>query len=392
MPTGPRLIVVLFFVLIIAAVIIYTSIHNKTHAPAEKTISNGWNLTIMILSILGAITGFVIPGWSIKALILAVTLVLIALIKKRKILFTLYGIASIVWVFWMVFRFRDGFRLLSIVELVVGTMAVMGMMIVGVWSEKALLVWLALPVLLASVFVLHAGDLRDCIIVIIAALYVHGLKASQKAAANSTPESMQPVFSEPAISPSDSSATPAAPLFDHDSIIVDQKVRMLKFGDAYALYDVDGNIIGNVAQENISGGAKAAQVMFGKKMKSIQSFEFVISDASGKRVGGISRKGSLYTSIEDASGNLIGRMKFGKLIADDGRILAIAKTSGLSKIRILDENGTEMATINYKWNGVVKTLIASADKYLILFANDLDPIKKSNVLAMCIAFDFISSN
>ena len=50
-----------------------------------------------------------------------------------------------------------------------------------------------------------------------------------------------------------------------------------------------------------------------------------------------------------------------------------------------------MATINHKRNGVVKTLLTSADKYLILFANDLDPVKKANVLAICIAFEFVSS-
>jgi hypothetical protein len=129
---------------------------------------------------------------------------------------------------------------------------------------------------------------------------------------------------------------------------------------------------------------------FGRKMKSMQSFEFVITDVSGERVGGISRKGISYVNIEDASGNKVGSLKFGKLIADDGNILATAKSSGLSKIRILDETGTDMATINYKWNGIVKTLLTSADKYLILFADGLDPVRKSSVLAMCIALDYIS--
>ena len=181
-------------------------------------------------------------------------------------------------------------------------------------------------------------------------------------------------------------------LFETDFLVVDEKVRAFAFGSAYGIYAEGTDPVGFVRQANISGGAKAAQIMFGRKMKNMQSFEFVITDASGKRVGGISRKGMSFISVEDASGNIVGRLKFGKLVADDGRVIATAKAGGLTKTRILDEDGTEMATINYKWNGVVKTLLTSADKYLLLFANDLDPVKKANVLAICIAFDFVSSS
>lgn len=197
-----------------------------------------------------------------------------------------------------------------------------------------------------------------------------------------------PVAAAPAQTPGEYSDS----LFETDFLVVDEKVRAFAFGSAYGIYAEGTDPVGFVRQSNISGGAKAAQIMFGRKMKNMQSFEFVITDASGKRVGGISRKGMSFISVEDASGNIVGRLKFGKLVADDGRVIATAKAGGLTKTRILDEDGTEMATINYKWNGVVKTLLTSADKYLLLFANDLDPVKKANVLAICIAFDFVSSS
>lgn len=202
----------------------------------------------------------------------------------------------------------------------------------------------------------------------------------------------EPAAAAAAPAASTSSGAPSNSLFETDFLVVDEKVRAFSFGSAYGIYADGTEPVGFVRQANYSGGAKAAQIMFGRKMKNMQSFEFEITDASGKRVGGISRKGMALISVEDASGNTVGKLKFGKLIDDNGTVLATAKAGGLTKTRILDENNEEMATINYKWNGVVKTLLTSADKYLVLFANDLDPVKKANVLAICIAFDFVSSS
>lgn len=186
------------------------------------------------------------------------------------------------------------------------------------------------------------------------------------------------------------SHAPSSSLFESDYLIVDEKIRGFKFGSAYGIYADGEDPVGFVQQVNISGGAKAAQIMLGRKMRAMQSMEFVITDASGKRVGGISRRGMSFISIEDASGNSVGRLKFGKLVTEDGRTLASTKAKGLTKISVLDENGEEIATIDHKWNGVVKSLLTSADKYLLLFASDLDPAKKAGVLAISIAFDFVT--
>ena len=191
------------------------------------------------------------------------------------------------------------------------------------------------------------------------------------------------------IAPEPTSHASSSSLWENDYLIVDEKVRAFTFGNAYGIYADGTDPVGYVRQVNISGGAKAAQIMLGSKMKAMQNIEIVITDASGSRVGGISRKGISYIAIEDAAGNVIGHLKFGKIVTDDGRVLATAKTKSLSKTSILDENGAEMAMIDHKWNGV-KSLLTSADKYAVLFANDLDPAKKSNVLAICIAFDFVT--
>lgn len=385
-------ILAIILIVIIAAVIVLVFRLSKTHASAQESISSGWNVMIIILSILGAVFSLFIPGWRIQHIILAVILGLLAVIKKRKILFTLYGISTTACLLWIIFLFRDGFGLRLIIALVGGTLAAMGMMIIGVWSEKKLLVWLALPVLLVSGFFTHYLNwyLTDYITIIIAALYVHGLKASQKTEANSNLDAVQPVTLAPVASPSDSSVINGAPLFDYDNIIVDQKVRMFKFGNAYGLYDLDGNVIGNVVQDDISGGAKAAQIMLGKKMKSMQSFTVVIYDGNGARVGGVSRRGMGYVSIEDAMANSIGIMKRGKLVTESGEVLASIKMAGLSKTNVLGADGQVIGSLNQKWNGLVKTALTSADKYLVIFEPGTSVSQRAMILALCIGFDMIT--
>lgn len=82
---------------------------------------------------------------------------------------------------------------------------------------------------------------------------------------------------------------PSNSLFETDFLVVDEKVRAFSFGSAYGIYADGTEPVGFVRQANYSGGAKAAQIMFGRKMKNMQSFEFEITDASGKRVGNLYR-------------------------------------------------------------------------------------------------------
>ena len=430
-------------------------------APKKKTISTGWNVTIVIFAVLGVLVNLSLlgrtrggvrgeyenyldnldiyanssdkymiymrlfhyhfAGFCLGALIVsAVFLVLLAVIKRRGVLFTLFGIASAAGLFYVVTLTRtpeyDGdFGFVSAIALACGTSLAMIMMIIGVWSKRASLVWLALPVMIGSSLLILKIDtytsyglfLADYIAVIfLAAFHVHGVKAANKvkkpkpapavqAAAQPAPAAAVPAqetqsAGQTASAPAPEMAVPAGPLFEYDNIIVDQKVRMFKFGNAYGLYDVDGNVIGNVAQENISGGAKAAQLMLGKNVKSMQGFTVVIYDGSGVRVGGVSRKGMGYVNVEDAAGNSIGSMKRGKLVTESGEVLASLKTAGLSKFNILSPDGQIMGSLNRKWNGLVKTALTWADKYLVIFEPGTSASQRAMILALCIGFDMIT--
>ena len=62
------------------------------------------------------------------------------------------------------------------------------------------------------------------------------------------------------------SHAPSSSLFESDYLIVDEKIRGFKFGSAYGIYADGEDPVGFVQQVNISGGAKAAQIMLGRKM------------------------------------------------------------------------------------------------------------------------------
>lgn len=427
-------------------------------APKKKTISTGWNVTILIFSVIGVLINlsmlgrmthdmrgefdnylenldlyadsndkymifmrlfhFNIARFCLGALVFtAVFLVLLAIFKRRSVLFTLYGVAAAAGSVYVVTltkmaEYKDDFGMLPAIGLATGTVVAMGMMITGVWSKRASLVWLALPVMIGISFLITQVNtylsyglyLADFVAVIfLAAFYVHGMKAANKVKAPKPVPAAQPAAAPvaspaPAGQPVQAAAPVAAEeavviegsLFDHDNIIVDQKVRMFKFGNAYGLYDVDGNVIGNVAQENISGGAKAAQLMLGKNMKSIQSFTLVIYDGSGARVGGVSRKGMGYVNIEDAAGNSIGIMKRGKLVTESGEVLASIKTASLSKLNILGPDGQVIGSLNRKWNGLVKTALTWADKYLVIFEPGTSASQRTMVLGLCMGFEMLT--
>ena len=66
------------------------------------------------------------------------------------------------------------------------------------------------------------------------------------------------------------SHTSSTSLFESDYLIVDEKIRGFKFGSAYGIYADSEDPVGFVQQVNISGGAKAAQIMLGRKMRAMQ--------------------------------------------------------------------------------------------------------------------------
>ncbi|MCR4597613.1 MAG: hypothetical protein K5678_01115 [Acetatifactor sp.] len=344
-------------------------------------------------------------------LLTIVLMLIIIFIKKRAGFFTLWGVAySAVAVGTVIvdnvpsmknhYKYACMFAGLAI--------AAMLFMILGVWIKKIIVMLISLGLagaavvagLKMAIYTSYSIVFADFAgVVAIALLHVIAAKVGYKEPKAKPVPTPAPVAPVPvAICSAESASQAVTPLdaqgadiFAHDQIIVDQKVRAFRIGNAYGLYAEDGTQIGAVAQENIGGGAKAAQLLLGKNMKHLQGFEFAVYDANDRRVAGLRRKGLGFVEFTDAYGNLIGTLKRGKVISPSEAVVAKIKMAGLGKIGILDENGSQAALLQHKWNGLAKAVFTTADKYLVTFTPGLSPEKKAFYLAICIGYDFLAA-
>ena len=175
-----------------------------------------------------------------------------------------------------------------------------------------------------------------------------------------------------------------------NSIVVDQKTKRFAFGEAFSIYKEDGTMVGYICQ-SVSVGQKAAQLIAGRNMRRMQSFDFSICDNSGKRLAGFNRKGIGFINFTDGAGSTIGALKKGKVVNSSEEVVYQLKRNGFRSMSIVDPNGTEIAKLDHKWNGVYNEVFRSKDKYLITFADGVPAATKAICISICVAYDLITT-
>ena len=215
------------------------------------------------------------------------------------------------------------------------------------------------------------------------------------------PSSEVPQYSEQYASPQSvpqeaAGAVPPAQyaggLFERAEVLLDEKVSAFKFSNAYRLYAPDGELIGAVQQNKVSGGAKAARVLLGSGMKSFQKFRYDILDAEGTVLASVLRDGGSLSQIriEDASGNVIGAFVRGQVVAPSGEVLCKVKSDWkLWNITMLDAAGNTVGEIHKRWNGLAKELFTSADKYHIVIYPQLSGNARTAVFVTAVVYDML---
>lgn len=435
----------------------------------KRIVSKGWNITILIVSILAilfnvymfliylhrvgllafdihtAMSFGVYILFILKCIINIIILFLIIfMIDSRNIIFTIYGgflcvIYTIDVIILAVHNYNITYTLLQTGIFII----CMGVMCTGIWLKKSWLVWISFAIYSSYMIFLIISDLINemiygldiCFMILLAAFNTHGVNALNKPRKvkqyynpyavpmyNANPQMVNPMQVQANVNNNPArAATPVNPmpmqanannipvgasasmpsrsnvanagrtLFSCDNILIDQKVQTFSFGGAYGLYSENGNLVGVVSQEKIGGGAKAAQVLMGRKMRQLQSATFMIYDENNQCVSSLSRKGMGFIDINDSAGNLIGTLKAGKVKAPNGQVIVALKVAGLTTKNIVDETGQVCASFQKKWNGVAKEVFTNADKYLITFTPGLSEYKKIITLSLCIALDFLVS-
>ncbi len=188
-------------------------------------------------------------------------------------------------------------------------------------------------------------------------------------------------------------------LFSMKRFIIDEKISLLKFANAYAIYNDAGESVGAIQQVNISGGAKAARLLLGSSAKVLQSFQLNVMDKDGNVQAVIKREGvgsglsSLRViTIYDRNNNKIGTLDNKVLYDANGVVVGQVQFDSIirSHFTLYDSTGkTTLARVDKQWNGIGKELFTTADKYLVEICERPDPKNKVLVLATAITVDMI---
>lgn len=187
-------------------------------------------------------------------------------------------------------------------------------------------------------------------------------------------------------------------LFEHNVLLIDEKVNAFKFENEYKVFDEENNQIGAINQR-LTGGQKLLRILINKAMLP---FTLDIVDTNGSVLAKIQRGWTFFMSkisIVDDNGNTIGfiKQKF-KLFKPTFEILAennepIGKITGDWKawdFKIFDDKEFQIGTVNKKWAGFMKEAFTTADKYVVnIDSKNLSKEHRIAMLASAITIDMV---
>lgn len=162
--------------------------------------------------------------------------------------------------------------------------------------------------------------------------------------------------------------------FLQNTFLIDEKVGLFKFSNAYKVFDNTGEQIGLV-QQRISGFHKFLRII--GDIKKMMPFTLEIQDANGQVLATIHRGWTLFMSkiaITDAYDSPIGfieqKFRFLKprFLVYDHQQVQVAEIQGDWKawdFSITNPSGEIIGTISKKWNGFAREAFTTADKYVV---------------------------
>ncbi|SFD45397.1 Scramblase [Chitinophaga sp. CF118] len=186
--------------------------------------------------------------------------------------------------------------------------------------------------------------------------------------------------------------------FKCDDYFIDEKVGLLKFSNAYKVYNEQGQQIGNV-QQTVPLWHKFLRLFLSK---AIFPFTLDITDMNNVVVASIQRGWTFWTSkilILDGNGTQIGGIKqkfaFMKplyhITNQYGETIAQIKGDWKAwNFSIVDSNEKALGTISKKWAGILKEAFTTADKYRVTIEKDCpEDVNKIAIVAGAITIDMV---
>ena len=180
-------------------------------------------------------------------------------------------------------------------------------------------------------------------------------------------------------------------------LVVNQKAKAIELHNEYAVYDQYGVQIGAVRQVGQSKTKKVFRALSGLDQFFTHTLQVV--DTAGVPVLGLTRPAKIIKSrvaVSDASGRpvgeivqekMVGKIHFG-LEAGGRRVGAIrAQNWRAWNFVITDAAGGTVARITKTWEGLAKTLLTTADNYVLEIIAPMDDPLRSLVVAASLAVD-----
>jgi uncharacterized protein YxjI len=186
--------------------------------------------------------------------------------------------------------------------------------------------------------------------------------------------------------------------FDLNNYIVDENIDHFKFQNSYKIRNNQGEEIGCVLQKN-SALQKILRLLINK---NFLPFNMEITDSSGNLQASISRGWNLFMStisIRNAAGINIGTIKqkfrflkptFKIYNKSENIVAEIVGDWTAWKFEINNAKGQKIGTINKKWNGAMKEMFTTADKYNVeLDLIDFELFDRIAILSAAITIDMV---
>ena len=202
------------------------------------------------------------------------------------------------------------------------------------------------------------------------------------AAAASAPISVHPnvqtdAWSRP--SPDSQSSPVPGDFFSVSDYIVDERKSAFSFGNAFMVSDLNGRMIGSIEQV-VSGGAAAARILLGSRVKALQGFTYYFRDDKGSILAKAERSGisaglmaTRNVEITNPDGSEVALLTsrpsgWGseqRAVGPDGKLICVLHTNTMAThSAIVDEYGNEIGALDKKWD-TVRSVITSANRYKV---------------------------
>jgi uncharacterized protein YxjI len=186
--------------------------------------------------------------------------------------------------------------------------------------------------------------------------------------------------------------------FENDNYFIDEKVGLLKFHNAYKVYNADGVQIGNIT-EKMSVGKKVLSLFINK---GLFPFKLEIRDMENNLLASIHRGWTFFMSkitVLDAENAPIGiitqkfkmfKPEFKILDLNENQLAVIAGDWKAWNFAITHNNGQSIGTISKKWNGIFKETFTTADKYVVSVSPELkEDLIKVIIVSSAITIDMV---